>query len=160
MFCSGLLTGCKSPEEQWRTETEGKTYRGTTFEIRCPESVAAITDQGEGFFVHYFRVGKSKCMMGVYEGKRPTLFSKKERNLTIMKRSNTARKNIDQGDDMWGIDSDGKLWRESLWSCQQSFRGEDDKMVPVAALLHIFYFGATPEEQEIFDSMVDTIEMR
>ena len=99
-------------------------------------------------------------MMGIYEGQRPKLFLKKELNLTIMKRSTTTRKNIDQGDDMWGIDSDGKLWRESLWSCQQQIRGEDGKMIPAAALLHIFYFGATPEEQEIFDSMADTIEIQ
>ena len=159
---SGLLLGCETLDalDPWRAEGGGKIYRGTTFELRHPPSVTTATSHGDEYVVHYFRVGQSKCMLGVYEGERPKLFKKNERDLTVMRHGSTARNNIKQGDDIWGVDSKGGIWRESLWSCQQIVQGADGKTAPIPILLHLWYFGATDEEQGIFDSIVDTLEVK
>jgi len=160
LLCAGIFAGCQTLETEPRPEAGTRIYRGGTFQLRYPPSVTTAIDQGDGFMAHYFRVGQSKCMMGVYEGQKPKLFSKKTKDLSIMRRGVTSRKNIDRGDDLWGVDSNGKTWRESLWSCRQNIRAENDKAIPVAVLIHIWYFGASDEEQIIFDSIADTIEFR
>jgi hypothetical protein len=97
--------------------------------------------------------------MGVYEGQRPHLFSKKEKNLTVMRRGTTSRENIERGDDVWGVDSNSMVWRESVWDCRRLVRGDKGKAYRLPSMIHIWYFGATEEEAEVFDSIADSIQM-
>ena len=160
MFCLlGLLvwSGCETTQSSKETST---VYRGATFEIKNPSSVTTKVDQGEDFAVHYFQIGQSKNSMGIYEGQRPKLFSRKERDLTVMRKGNTVRGNIQQGNDAWGVDSNAKNWRESVWTAQRTVRSPEGKSYHLPTMIHIWYFGATEEEQTVFDSMVDSIEVK
>ena len=156
LLCAVLVIGCETTKPKEETDV---LYRGASFELQHPKSVTAIYDQGDEYAVHYFKVGQSRCMMGIYEGQRPRLFAKKERDLTVMHRGTTFRDGIDRGDDAWGVDSNANLWRESVWSCQRAVNVSGKKKYYLPSMIHIWYFGATEEEQAIFDSMVDTIEM-
>jgi hypothetical protein len=157
--CMLLVSGCKTVRPTDRPEPQ--TYKGASFEIIVPgEGVKAYVDQGDGYAVHYFNLTSSPSNMGVYEGQRPSLFSKKERDLTVMRRGTTSRGDIERGDDVWGIDSNGRIWRESVWSCQRTFRNPDGKAYKIPSMIHIWYFGVTEEEQLLFDSMIQTIEMK
>src|SRR4051812_21910371 len=107
------LVGCETVEP---AKTVEPTYRGASFEVVLPPAVETSSEQGDGYAVHYFRVPGSKSSLGIYEGQRPNLFSNHEKDLTVMKKGTTFRNNIDRGDDSWGIDSNGKIWRESVWN--------------------------------------------
>jgi hypothetical protein len=76
-----LLTGCKTTDD--KTVKNGpKNYQGATFTLKYPEGVDAAFEQGDGYATHYFRIGNSKAMLGLYEGMRPRLFSKDSKDLT------------------------------------------------------------------------------
>lgn len=149
---AGCETTPRAPEEE-------PIHRAATFEMRLAPTVTAAVDQGEGYAVHYFRVGSSRCQMGIYEGQKPRLFSSKEKDLTVMRRGKASRVGIRQGDDIWGVDSGGKVWRESVWSCVRTVRGERGKTFQIPTLIHIWYFGATEEEQQVFDGMVENLQI-
>ncbi|MCC7519302.1 MAG: hypothetical protein IT578_08980 [Verrucomicrobiae bacterium] len=154
---ASLFAGCETPAPKPDGDA---VYRGATFELDLQPSIKTAVDQEEGYAVHYFRVGSSKCQMGIYEGQKPKLFSSKERDLTVMRRSKVARAEVPQGDDVWGVDSNAKLWRESVWNCVRTVRNDQGKTYHLPTLLHIWYFGATEEEQQIFDEMVASLRMR
>ncbi len=151
-----LGTGCKTTPS--KTDAE-KPYRGATFELNLPASVTVDGERGDGFAVHYFRVGNSHCMMGIYEGIRPHLFSSKEKDLTVMRRGVTTRDRIDHGEDVWGVDSNGGQWRESLWNCTRIVHDREGKKIKIPGLIHIWYFGAKDEEQALFDTMIDGLSI-
>jgi hypothetical protein len=148
----GCETNPPAPEE-------GVIHRGATFEIRMAPTVTVAVDRGAEYAVHYFRVGSSKCQMGVYEGQKPHLFSSKEKDLSVMRRNETSRPGIPRGDNVWGVDPDGKVWRESVWSCVRTVQGERGKSFQIPTFIHIWYFGATDEEQQVFDGMVENLQM-
>lgn len=152
MVCVGCETTKPRPEPP-------QTYQGATFALSYPSSITVVNDQGEGFAVHYLRLGKSTCQMGIYEGQRPRLFSKKEKDLTIMRRGSTTRPGIDRGDDIWGVDSNALIWRESVWECQRVVRSDKGKVYRLPTMIHIWYFGASEEEAAAYDSVANTIEM-
>lgn len=160
LFCLlGLLiwSGCETTPPAKETNA---AYAGATFEVQVPPSVNVTPNQGDEFAVHYFRVGQSKTTMGIYEGQRPKLFSRKERDLTVMHKGSTVRGNIQQGSDAWGVDSNAKIWRESVWNAQRTVKSPDGKSYRLPTMIHIWYFGATEEEQTVFDSIVDTLEVK
>lgn len=158
-----LLMGCKTMEQRKAEEnskSEIKTYEGATFTIKHPESVSTALDQGPDYAVHYFRVGKSKAMLGVYEGMHHRLFSKDHKDLTPMRRGTTIRPNIERGDDTWGVDSNALIWRESVWNCIRSVKNDQGKLIRLPSTIHAWYFGATEDEQLLFDSLLDTLQMK
>ncbi|MBI4026601.1 MAG: hypothetical protein HY360_16565 [Verrucomicrobia bacterium] len=136
------------------------SYSGVTFQIQCPAAFKVAKEPRDGYFVYYFRIGESKTMFGIYEGQKPGLFSSKEKNLSLMRRGTTSRPGIEHGDDAWGVDSNGMFWRESLWSCFQINRDPVGKPFRVPIMLHLWYFGVTAEDQALFDSVIDTIQMK
>ncbi len=153
--------GCESTPSKSDQEKDGKKYSGVTFEIHTPPHVTVVPDQGEGYAVHYVRIDTSKSMMGIYEGLHPKLFSKKETDLTPMKRGHpTVRDNLDRGDDVWGVDSNGKGWRESVWECKRTFQGKNGNPFQVPTMIHIWYFGASEQEQVVFDTIIDGLTMK
>jgi hypothetical protein len=137
-----------------------KVYEGATFRIKHPESVTTALDQGPDYAVHYFRIAKSKVMLGVYEGMHHRLFSKDHKDLTPMRRGTTIRTGIEQGDDTWGVDSNMLVWRESVWSCVRTVISDQGKTIKLPTTIHIWYFGATEEEQMLFDSLIETLQMK
>ena len=138
-----------------------RPYQGATFQLRQPALVTAVLKQGEGRAVHYFRLEQSGSTMGIYEGiEPPRLFSPKEKGLVVTRRGNTSREEIEQGDDVWGEDAEGNLWRESVWHCRRTVRDDRGKTFHLPTILHIWYFGVPQEHQGIFDAMIDTIEMK
>ncbi len=157
LVCAFFGVGCETTPKKAEST---KPYQGATFELQLPSFVTAAVEQGDGYAVHYFRMGQSKSMLGVYEGLHPRLFSKKEHDLTVMRRGTTSREGIERGDDAWGVDSNAGIWRESVWSCYRPIRDEKGERHPIPTLLHIWYFGATEEQQGVFDAIVNTIEMR
>jgi hypothetical protein len=152
------LWGCETTEPK-KTDNSNTVFRGASFELTFPPEIQPASEQGDGYAVHYFRLPTSKAALGIYEGQRPSLFSKQEKDLTVMKKGTTFRKNIDRGNDVWGIDSNAKVWRESVWSCTRAVISKEGKKYQLPSMLHIWYFGATEEEQQLFDSLVDSIEM-
>ena len=150
-------SGCETTPKKIESDV---LHEGATFTLRHPPSVEAMIDQGDGYAVHYFRIGGSKLMMGIYEGQRPRLFSKKERDLTVMRRGTTSRPNVEQGDDAWGVDSKARIWRESVWNCCRTIRDKREKAYRIPTMIHIWYFGVSEEQQAIFDAIVDTIEIK
>lgn len=152
-----LGVGCETTRPKSDAEN---IYRGATFEMRLPPGVTTAVDQGDGYAVHYFRIGASKCQMGIYEGQKPRLFSSKEKDLTVMRRGKVARADIPQGDDIWGVDSNGKIWRESVWQCLRRVTGDQGKRFEIPTFLHIWYFGASEEEQQAFDGLVADLRMQ
>jgi len=157
ILCAVFLAGCKTTEPKEQTH---QTYQGASFILQYPDYVTVAPEQGDGYAVHYFRMGQSKAMLGIYEGQRPRLFSKNEHDLTVMRRNTTSRGDIERGDNIWGVDSNGMIWRESVWSCSRWIESETGKKYQLPSMLHLWYFGATEEEQVVFDALVDTIEMR
>ncbi|MDD2710172.1 MAG: hypothetical protein PHV34_19485 [Verrucomicrobiae bacterium] len=153
----GLLgAGCETTKPKPETQN---VHRGASFEMQIPADASVFVDQGDGFAVHYVRVSKDgKAKLGIYEGQRPQLFSKKENNLTAMRHTALNRENI-QGDDVWGVDSNALNWRESIWNCQRIIHGKNGKTFRLPTMLHIWYFDATDEEQTAFDAMINSIEM-
>lgn len=139
---------------------EARPYRGATFALDLPAGVSAAADEGDGYAVHYFRLGNSKCQMGVYEGQKPRPFASKEKDLTVMRKRRTARPDVVEGDDVWGVDSNGKFWRESVWSCVRVLQDEKrGKTFQLPTFLHIWYFGATEEEQQAFEALAAALQM-
>jgi hypothetical protein len=159
IFALALLTSCETTKPKTeKTDIPHETnYRAASFEIKQPTGITTAVEQGDGFAVHYFKTANSKSMLGIYEGQRPRLFSKKEHNLTVMRRTSTVRDNIDRGDDVWGIDSNGGIWRESVWSCTRTVIDNRKKIFKLPSIIHIWYFGATEEEAALFDSMLDSL---
>ena len=151
-----LGAGCETTSPKPDAEP---VYRGATFEMRLPPSVTTAVDQGDGFAVHYFRIGASRCQMGLYEGQKPRPFAHKEKDLTVMRRGVTSRDSIPKGEDVWGVDSNALVWRESVWNCTRTVRSADGKSFQIPTVLHLWYFGATEEEGQAFDGMVDTLQM-
>jgi hypothetical protein len=155
------LTGCNTTKPQDSKSPE--VYKAATFTIQVPEGITGTFEQGEDYAVHYFRITDPKIpsssMLGVYEGQRPRLFSKKEKNLTVMRRGSTNRASIERGDDVWGVDSNGKVWRESVWSCYRTITNDKGKPIRLPTMLHLWYFEATDDEQAVFDALANTIEM-
>lgn len=158
LLLSISFVGCETTSHETKHDSP-QIYRGASFTVTLPPNVDGVSEQGDGFAVHYFRIAGSKTSMGVYEGQHPSLFSKRERDLTPMRRGTTFRKNIDRGDDTWGIDSNAKIWRESVWSCTRAVVSPEGKKYRLPSMIHVWYFGATEEEQIVLDSIVDTIEM-
>lgn len=152
-----LGAGCETTRPDPGAEN---AYRGATFEIPLPSGVTAAADQGDGYAVHYFRIGASKCQMGIYEGQKPRLFSSKEKDLTVMRRGKVSRAEAPQGDDVWGVDSHGKIWRESVWRCLRRVTSDQGKRFEIPTFLHIWYFGASEEEQQAFDALIADLRMR
>ena len=152
-----FLSGCETTKP--KPASEDRLYRGATFTLRHPPSVTVAVDQGDGYAVHYFKTPNSNVMLGVYEGQRPKIFTKTETDLTIMRRGMTSKENVERGDDNWGIDSKGLIWRESLWNCNRVVRGTNGKTYNLPTMLHLWYFGASEEEQAFYDSLIDTIEL-
>jgi hypothetical protein len=155
-----VFVGCQTTQPRAPLQPNEKRHTGATFELSYPQSITAVVDQGDGYAVHYFRLGESKSVMGIYEGLRPQLFAKKEKDLTVLRRGKTSRGNIERGDDAWGIDSDGKIWRESVWNCIRTAHDQKGKSIQLPTTIHIWYFGATEQEQDLFDSIVNTLEMK
>ncbi len=154
-----VFCGCETTKEAKKKTEIKNTYRGLTIEFQYPPSATVANDVGDGFQVNYVRVGEGKNMLGIYEGQRPQLFSKKEQDLTMMRRGTTSRKNIERGNDVWGVDSNGKLWRESVWNVIRPIKMEDGKNISFPITVHLWYFGVNEEEQAVFDSIIDTIEI-
>lgn len=156
------LMSCNTLEEKKRKATgeDIKVYQGATFIIRHPESVTTALDQGPDYAVHYFRIEKSNAMLGIYEGMHHRLFSKDHNDLTVMRRGSTIRPGIEQGSDSWGVDSNALIWRESVWSCARSVISDQGKTIKLPTTIHSWYFHATEEEQKLFDSILDTLQMK
>lgn len=159
-FSAVLFCGCETTKTTKSKENQNKTYTGASFEVLYPPSISAVAEQGEEFAVHYFRLAGSKSMLGIYEGQRPKLFSKKERDLTVMRRGTTTRENIERGDDAWGVDSNGRIWRESVWSGTRIVHVANGKTYRMPTMLHIWYFGASEDEADLYNDIVDTLEMK
>ena len=153
-----FLAGCETAKP--RGGANGVSYVGVSFELYHPPPITVIDEKGDGFVVYYFRTGKSKTKLGIYEGQYPSPFARKERNLTTLQEGITSRKNIERGEDIWGVDLHGKYWRESVWNCFYTAYSTENKSYRLPIKFHIWYFEATQEEKEMFDSMIDTIEMR
>lgn len=155
MVCGAACTTTK-PVDDFE-----KPYQGATFQLRHPPFVTAVAQQGDGSAIHYFRLGQSKVSMGIYEGiQPPRLFSPKEKGLTVTRRGTTSREAIEQGDDIWGADQEGGVWRESVWNCRRMVQDDRGKKFHLPNILHIWYFGVPEEHQEVFDAMIDSIEMK
>jgi len=162
LACLGsfLLAGCL-PDGRTPDAEPNRPYRGATFELSYPSHVTASADQGNGYAVHYFKVGQSKGQLGIYEGQRPKLFSNQDTDLTPLRRGYTpTRGDIEHGDDVWGVDGNALIWRESVWTCKRRVKGDDGKEYTLPTTLHIWYFRASEDEQLLFDSIIETIEMR
>ncbi len=152
-----LGSGCETTKS--RPESF-EVYRGVTFELKKPSSVIVANEMKSDFAVHYFRVGASPVQMGIYEGTRPKIFSNREKNLSVMRKGNTVRGRIERGDDVWGVDSNAKNWRESIWTCSRIIVDKQDgKKFKVPSMIHIWYFGASDEEQAVFDAIIESIEV-
>jgi len=151
------MVGCQTTQPE---KKENDVYRGASFEMMVLPTIEVANEQGEDYAVHYFRIMGSKTTMGVYEGQHPNLFAKKEKDLTPMRKGTTFRENIERGDDVWGVDSNAKIWRESVWSTIRVVTSAEKKVYRLPSMLHIWYFGATDEEQETLDSLVNPIQMK
>lgn len=157
------LVGCQTtdPQDKDAEPLGGVLYRGVTFTARHAPTVNVVTDSHQDFAVHYFRPGKGREMMGIYEGQHPKLFSSKEHNLSVMRKSLArARPGLERGDDVWGVDSNGKFWRESIWSCNQAVIFDNGKReAPLPVMIHIWYFGVSDEIAAVYDQIIDSIEI-
>ncbi len=156
LVCALLLAGC---ETEGKKKASDHPYHGASFTIRVPEGVRVALEQGDGYAVHYFRLGETGAMMGIYEGQRPHLFSNKEKDLTVMRQGVTQKTNVVHGDDAWGVDSSGHVWRESVWTCTRVVRTEK-KLIDLPSMVHIWYFGVSEEQQTAFDAIVETLEIQ
>jgi hypothetical protein len=113
-----------------------------------------------GFQIYYVKDVNSSTTMGIYEGQRPKLFSKKQKDLTVNGHHTSTRPpDILKADDQWGVDSKGRFWRESIWDCQQFIAVKEDKVIPFPVTLHFWYFGATEAEDETFRGIINTISI-
>lgn len=152
-----FLVGCESTPKKSESPT---IYRGMTIDIQPGPKAIVASEPGDGFAVHYVRLNEAdKAMIGIYEGQRPKLFSKKERDLTMMRRGNTSRGGIERGDDAWGVDGTGNIWRESVWTGARPMKTKEGKTFTIPIMIHIWYFGASDEQAAAFDQIIATIDV-
>lgn len=159
-----LLAGCDTMNKDMKGEKESpdkKKYYGASFTCRVQKGVTPVVDQGENHAVHYFRLDGTELMMGVYEGLKPKLFwPKGGGDLTVQAhRHPMGKANVARGDDVYGVDSNGKYCRESVWECERPVQPREGKAFHVPTMIHIWYFGATQDQAIAFDAIAETIEI-